>query len=234
MSLRGKRIVITGGATGIGRAIAELAVERGATVVVTGRTEATLKATAEAIGPGADYRVLDVTDAEAVERVLASVGPFDHLVTGAAEIVAGPFTELPEADARSLFETKFWGQYRAARAAVPHIAPDGSILFFSGYLYRKAEAGFSGFAAVNGAVEGLVKALAIELAPLRVNAISPGQIDVFEGRWDPDAHARYRADVAARLPAGRPGTAAEAAHGALFLLENTFTTATTLDVDGGK
>ncbi|MEV0650656.1 SDR family oxidoreductase [Phytomonospora sp. NPDC050363] len=234
MSLSGKRIVITGGATGIGLATTRLAVERGAQVVITGRTEATLKAAAESVGPGVEYRVLDVTDPEAVERVLAAVGPFDHLVTGAAEIVAGPFVELPEADARSLFETKFWGQYRAAKAAVAHIAPDGSILFFSGYLYRKAEAGFSGFAAVNGAVEGLVKALAIELAPLRVNAISPGQIDVFEGRWDAESHAKYRADVSAALPAGRPGTPEEAAHAVLYLLENTFTTGTTLDVDGGK
>ena len=177
MSLRDSRVVITGGGTGIGLATARLAAARGASVVLLGRRESKLQGAVEAIGAAASHRVLDVTDADAVTRAFKAIGPFDHLVTCAAGITIGPFAELPESALRDFFEVKFWGQVRAIRAALPNLARDGSIVAVSGFLYRKPSPGYSAFAAVNGAIEALVKVLAIELAPVRINALGAGQVD---------------------------------------------------------
>lgn len=236
MSLHGKKVVITGGATGIGFATAKLAVERGASVVLLGRTEEKLRNATTELGDAAAFSVLDVTDTAAVDRVFAEIGPFDHLVTSAAGSLAGKFDDLTESEYRDFFETKFWGQYRAVKAALPLLSRTGSVVLFSGFLYRKPEAGLSVFAAVNGAIEGLVKALAIEVAPVRINAISPGQIDSLGGGEPPTeaARAAYHEAVAAQLPLRRIGRPEEAAHGVIFLMENTFTTGITLDVEGGK
>lgn len=235
MDAAGKRWVITGGGSGIGLAVARLAAERGASeVVLLGRNGDRLGKAASLVGPVASIKCLDVADSAAVENAFSSIGSFDHLVTSAAGITIGPFVELDEAAFRDFFEVKFWGQYRAVRAGLPHIARDGSITLFSGYLYRKPEPGFSAFAAVNGAIEALVKTLAREIAPVRINALAPGQIDTLGDYIGAEANEARRAACAATLPVQRIGTPEEAAHAVLFLAENGFTTGTTLDVDGGQ
>jgi len=234
MSLKNRKLVITGGGTGIGLATAKLAAARGASVVLMGRRESKLQGAVEAIGPAASYRVLDVTDGDAVARVFKEVGRFDHLVTCAAGIAIGPFSELPESALREFFEVKFWGQVRAIRAALPLLARDGSIVAVSGFLYRKPSAGYSAFAAVNGAIEALVKVLAIELAPIRVNALVPGQIDTLREIIGEEANRGRVQAAAGKLPVGRIGTPDDVAHAALFLAENGFTTGAALDVDGGE
>ena len=202
-TLSGKRIVVTGGATGIGFATARLAAERGATVVLMSRNESRLQSAVQAIGDNSSAHVVDVTDADAVAHALDSIGPFDHLISSAAGLLQGPFRELSETAVRSFFEVKFWGQYRTLRTALPHLATDGSAVLVSGFLYRKARPGLSPFAAVNGAIEGLVKALALELAPIRVNAISPGQIDSWGGGGPIDA--RHPSDAPRCCRSGASG-----------------------------
>jgi NAD(P)-dependent dehydrogenase (short-subunit alcohol dehydrogenase family) len=234
MSLKASRIVITGGGTGIGLATAKLAAARGASVVVMGRRESRLQGAVEAIGATATYRVLDVTDGDAMTQAFKAIGGFDHLVTCAAGITIGPFAELPESALRDFFEVKFWGQVRAIRAALPNLARDGSIVAVSGFLYRKPSAGYSAFAAVNGAIEALVKVLAIELAPIRINALVPGQVDTLRDIVGEPANRGRVEAAAAKLPVGRIGSPEDLAHAALFLLENQFTTGTALDVDGGE
>jgi NAD(P)-dependent dehydrogenase (short-subunit alcohol dehydrogenase family) len=123
---------------------------------------------------------------------------------------------------------------RAIRAALPTLARDGSIVALSGYLCRKPSAGYSAFAAVNGAIEALVKVLAIELAPVRVNALVPGQVDTLRDIIGEEANRGRNEAAAAKLPVGRIGTPDDLAHAALFLLENRFSTGTALDVDGGE
>jgi NAD(P)-dependent dehydrogenase (short-subunit alcohol dehydrogenase family) len=234
MNVEGKRFAITGGGSGIGLAIARLAVARGASVVLLGRTEEKLRAACAALGERASYRVLDVTDGAAVARVFEAIDSIDHLVTCAAGIIIGPFAELPEQAFREFFEGKFWGQYRAVRAALPYLNRSGSITLISGYLYRKPTPGFSAFSAVNGAIEALVKVLATELAPVRINALAPGQVDTLAGIIGPEAN-KGRCDAAAqKLPVGRIGTPDEIAHAALCLAENSFMTGMTMDVDGGE
>ena len=234
MSFASSSIVITGGATGIGRATAKLAASLGARVVLMGRTESRLQAVTESIGKAASYHVVDVTDDAAVKRAFQDVGAFDHLITCAAGITIGPFAELEERAFRDFFEVKFWGQYRCIRAALPRLSKQGSITLLSGYLYRKPTPGFSPFAAVNGAIEALVKVLAIELAPVRVNALAPGQIDTLREILGEEANRGRCQAAAAKLPVGRIGTPEEVAQAALFLMGNGFTTGTTLDVDGGE
>ena len=234
MSLKDRRIVITGGGTGIGLATAQFAASRGASVVLMGRRESKLQGAVEAIGAAATHRVLDVTDGEAVMRAFKAIGPFDHLVTCAAGITIGAFEKLPESALREFFEVKFWGQVRAIRAALPSLSRNGSIVAMSGFLYRKPSAGYSAFAAANGAIEALVKVLAIELAPIRINALVPGQIDTLREIIGEEANRGRAEAAAAKLPVGRIGTPEDVAHAALFLLENRFTTGTALDVDGGE
>jgi len=234
MSLQDKRIAITGGGTGIGLATAKLAASRGASVVLLGRRESKLQGAVEAIGRAASYRVLDVADGDAVARVFKELGRLEHLVTCAAGIAIGPFAQLPESALRDFFEVKFWGQVRAIRAALPTFARDGSIVVVSGFLYRKPSAGYSPFAAVNGAIEALVKVLAIELAPIRINALVPGQIDTLREIIGDEANRGRVEGAAATLPVGRIGTPEDVAHAALFLAENRFMTGAALDVDGGE
>lgn len=234
MKISGHRFVITGGGTGIGLAVARLAAHFGASVVLLGRTASTLENAVAEIGAAASFRAVDVTDGPALSNAFEQIGPFDHLVTCAAGITIGPFADVPEAEFRNFFEVKFWGQYRALRAALPHISRQGSVTLLSGYLYRKPASGFSAFAAVNGAIEALVKVLAIELAPIRVNALVPGQVDTLERILGPEGNRSRIESAANALPLGRIGTVEEIAHAALFLAENTFMTGASIDVDGGR
>ncbi|WP_103533428.1 SDR family NAD(P)-dependent oxidoreductase [Streptomyces sp. SM11] len=234
MAIKGTTVLITGAGAGIGLATARLAAGRGAHVVLTDRDEDAVRLAAESIGDRAEYRVLDVTDPASVDVAVGSLERVDHVFTSAAGITVGPFEELGEDDFRRFFEIKWWGQYRVLRAALPRIPrTTGSVTLMSGYLYRKPELGYSAFAGVNGAIEGLVKSLTQELAPLRVNALAPGPVDTHAARMPADEHSAYRESVSRRLPVARPGEADELAHAALFLMENTFTTGITLDVDGG-
>jgi NAD(P)-dependent dehydrogenase (short-subunit alcohol dehydrogenase family) len=234
MNVAGNRFAITGGGSGIGLAIARLAVARGASVVLLGRTEEKLQKASASLGEKASYRVLDVTDGAAVTRSFEAIGSIDHLVTSAAGIVIGPFAELPDQAFREFFEAKFWGQYRAIRAALPYLSKSGSITLLSGYLYRKPTPGFSAFAAVNGAIEALVKVLAVELAPVRINALAPGQVDTLANIIGAEANQARCHAAAQKLPVGRIGIPDEIAHAALCLAENSFITGTTMDVDGGE
>ncbi|MEM9250204.1 MAG: SDR family oxidoreductase [Pseudomonadota bacterium] len=234
MVLDGKTVVVVGGGSGIGKAIAARAVRAGAEVVVSSRDSAKLAATVQSLGAGTALTV-DMTEASARAAWAAALPRVDHLVISAASAAHGAFADLPEAQLRSMFDAKFFGPYATARAALPKMQPGGSITFFSGVLSRRPGVKCSGLGAVNGAVEALSRALALELGPdLRVNCLSPGMVrsEAYSGMAEEARETMY-ASTGASLPLGRVGAVDELAEAALFLMASSFTTGVVLDVDGG-
>ncbi|QNA85217.1 SDR family oxidoreductase [Sphingomonas sp. So64.6b] len=224
-------IVILGGTSGIGLATAELAIANQARVTVIGRDPAKLDAAIGALGPRAQGEAVDATDHDAITALFARIAPFDHLVIAASGGAgAGSFPAIDPEGLRRGFEAKFWVQWHAARAALPHLATDGSITFITAASSRLANPGTSGLAAINGAIERMVPTLARELAPLRVNAVSPG---VIETGWWADKPAAMFDTQAGKAPLGRAGQPAEVASAIHFLISNRFVTGVVLDVDGG-
>jgi NAD(P)-dependent dehydrogenase (short-subunit alcohol dehydrogenase family) len=234
MGLIGKKVVIIGGSSGMGLATAKAVAAAGAGVLIASRSREKLEKARAELGGKVAIHPLDVTDEEQVRAFFAKVGPFNHLVTSAASGVTGKFLELDTEVVRALFDSKFWGQYRAAKHAAPNILAGGSITFFSGIAGQRPLPGFSSYAAVNGAVNALCRALALELAPVRVNVVSPGIVQTPAYAGMPEVERReFFAAVAAKLPVQRAGRPDDAAQTVLYLLRNGFTTGTVIDVDGG-
>lgn len=234
MSLSNKRVVIIGGSSGIGLGIAKSSAEQGATIVIASRAEAKLSNAADEIGGDVTTYVLDAADEAAVEAFFDEIGEFDHLITPGSNATMAPLATQDTAVARDGFDSKFWGQYFAAKFGSPYIRPGGSIILFSGISSHKPPNGGTLPAALNSAVEGLGRALAVELAPTRVNIISPGLINtpVYEQMTDQDRTAMFNA-VSSMVAVGRVGTPADIATAALYLMANEYSTGNTLFIDGG-
>jgi NAD(P)-dependent dehydrogenase (short-subunit alcohol dehydrogenase family) len=222
------KVVIFGGGSGVGLAAANLLAARGDEVIIAGR----------GVGPIEGFRTfaVDGKDQAAVAALFEQIGTIDHLViTAGATNRGGAFlTEITDATFRATFEGKFWVQVTAAHLGARYVKPGGSITLFSGGANRRALKGMVNVAAVNGALDAIVPTLAIELAPTRVNSISPGTLRTTYWTGTPDAQLdAIMANVAAHLPAGRAGTADDIARAVQFVIDSPFMTGTTLCVDGG-
>lgn len=178
-------VCVIGGGSGIGLAVAAGALALGATVWIGSRSQERLLA-AQTVHPDLRLQPVDVTDEANVQAFFAAVGALHHLVVSVSASAPGTVLDTDEETVRRAFETKFWGQFRAARAAAPLLAPEGSITLVSAISSRRPLRGLTNLSAANAAVEGLVRALALELAPRRVNAIAPGFVDTpfWEHRLD--------------------------------------------------
>ncbi len=234
MTLQDKRIVIIGGTSGMGLATAKAAAALGAQVVIGGRTIEKLERAKKEIGGQVTGLTLDVGEEAQIKTFFAEVGKFDHLTTPGSTIHGGPFLTLDSASARADFQSKFWGQYLAAKYGAPLVRPGGSMVFFSGIWSQRPPAGAAAIAAINGAIEALARALAVELAPIRVNAVSPGLVDtpIFAGMPPARREEMFRAFSEA-APVKRVGRPEDVAAAVLYLMGNSFTTGSTLYVDGG-
>ncbi len=229
MDLREHKIVVVGAGSGIGLGVARMALDAGMRVVAVGRTRGKL----EAVDPRVSVEVADATCEEQVERLFSAVGAFEHLVVTAQDLRYESIASFPIDDARRALDSKVLAALLLAKHAAKRIARRGSITFTAGIASDRPMSGASVVAASNAALGGLVRALAIELGPVRVNALSPGWVDT--PVWDrisDDKHAAFTA-MSARLPVGRVGTPADIAHAARYLMENEFVTGTVLHVDGG-
>jgi NAD(P)-dependent dehydrogenase (short-subunit alcohol dehydrogenase family) len=236
MSFDGQRVVIVGGSAGIGEAAAGAFAESGARVVITGRAKERLDQAAQRIGQPVEVRELDATDGAAVSEFFGSAGRVDHLVLAASPgaVGSGPFADLAGAALRQAFDGKFFAYVSVLQAALPAMSADGSVTIVSAVSARAAYPGAAGLAAVNGALEALVPPLAVELAPLRINAVSPGVIDT--QWWDvlPDEQrAAFFSSVAAASPARRVGTPQDVAGAIVYLAGAGFVTGTVLECAGG-
>ncbi|GAA0741640.1 SDR family oxidoreductase [Ideonella azotifigens] len=225
-------VLIVGGSSGIGAATALAFAAAGARVTIAARNAERLAAVASRDKGRIDTALLDMTDAAAVEAFFAQRPDFDHVVVSAAQTASGPVRKLPLADARRSMDSKFWGAYGVARAA--RITPGGSLTFVSGFLSVRPSKTAVLQGAINAALETLASGLALELAPVRVNTVSPGMVNT--PIWDrlPDDARQATFDAAAkRLPAGRVGEADDIAQAILFLAGNGYATGSTVRVDGG-
>ena len=234
-NLKDKRVVIIGGTAGIGLATAIAAAEQGAKVWAAGRSEVNLKRAREAAQGKFEVRQADTHDAEALETLFKEAGTIDHLVSAAigGERTLKPFLEQTEDQFKAAYD-KLWGYAKVVRTGAPFLAADAAITLVSGSPARKIKPAQAPLSCVGASVENLVRCLAVEMAPIRVNVVSPGTIDTAMFDWMGDEKQdKLKAMTVSHL-IKRAGTAAEVAEGLLFVMNNRFVTGTTVDVDGGR
>lgn len=231
LELHGKRVLVIGAASGIGEATAAAFAAAGAVMVAAGRDGVKLQEAAARMG--AEAAALDILDGPGIEAFFARQAPFDHVALTAARTKTGSVASLSLPDAYAAMDSKFWGAYRVAKSV--RINAGGSLTFVSGQMAVRPTVLSVLQGAINSALEGLVRGLALEMAPVRVNAVSPGLIatPLHGGLSEADRQAMF--DRAARsLPARRVGQAEDIAQAILFLATNPFVTGSTLAVDGGR
>lgn len=231
MNLTGTRIALFGGSSGIGLATAQLAQKEGAVVTLVSRNPDRLAHAARTLGD-CDTVAIDIRDPDAVAAFFQPRAPFDHIVVSAAALDPGPLRAQDLSTAHAAMDSKFWGAVHVAHAA--NINQGGSLTLVSGMLGSRPAGNATLLSAINAALDTLAQALALEMAPTRVNCVSPGRID--SPWWDhlpeQERQALFEA-TAARLPVRRIGTAADIAAAILAIITNSFMTGAVINVDGG-
>jgi NAD(P)-dependent dehydrogenase (short-subunit alcohol dehydrogenase family) len=230
-----KRIVVLGWSSGIGLAVAQQAVAEGATAIIASSNADRVKQAVAALDAKAEGHTLDVSNQRDIQDFFQKIGDFDHLVFTAGDtlqlnkLVATDLTE-----ARRAFELRYWAALAAVKYAIPHIRKGGSIVLTTGVAGRRPHKGWTVAASVCGAIEALTRALSIELAPIRVNAVSPGLVrtNLWQNMSVKDRDQLYEG-IGKSLPVGRVGEAHDFAQAYLFLMQEGFSTGQTIVVDGG-
>src|ERR1700723_38966 len=233
--LSGKRIVVLGGSSGIGLAVAQEAVGQGATAIIASSNADRVKQAVATLDDQAQGHTLDLSSERDIQDFFQGIGDFDHLVFTAGdtlqldELVATDLTK-----ARRAFEVRYWAALAAVKYAIPHIRKDGSIVLTPGVAGRRPRKGWTVAASVCGTIEALTRALAVELAPIRVNAVCPGIVrtNLWQNMSEKDRDRLFES-AGKRLPVGRVGEAHDLAQAYLFLMQEGFSTGQTIVVDGG-
>jgi NAD(P)-dependent dehydrogenase (short-subunit alcohol dehydrogenase family) len=230
-----KRVVIVGGSSGIGLAVAEEATSQGAEVVIVSSKVGRVQEAVRSIGGKARGQAVDVSDEKAVQGFFKNVGAFDHLVFTAGDSLqlhALADTDLKQA--RRAFELRYWSALAAVKYGSPRIRKGGSVVLTAGIAGQRPQSGWVVAASVCGTSEALTRALAIELAPIRVNAVSPGVVrtNLWQKMSSSEREQLFES-VGKRLPVGRVGEAHDIAQAYLFLMQEGFGTGQTVVVDGG-
>jgi NAD(P)-dependent dehydrogenase (short-subunit alcohol dehydrogenase family) len=226
-----RHAIIVGGTSGIGKAVAEHLAARGESVVITGREAARASAIAAEIGGSVRGLALDLAQPEEIESRLADVEHVDELVIAAIERDENSVRDYDIDRAIRLATLKLVGTTEVVHALAPRLANDAAIVLFGGLAKERPYPGSTTVTTVNGAVSAMVRTFALELAPVRVNAIHPGVVG------DSPAWSGKPAGVldalVSRTPCGRLASMEDVAHAVLFLLDNQSVNGVNLDVDGG-
>lgn len=239
-TLMGKKVLVIGGSSGIGLGVATAALEKGAEVILVGRSQEKLKAAGRslaAFGGKVGTFAADMTIETDIERLFAEVGTFDHLVSTAGTPPPGDPIENTDIDVvRAFIDNKLAGAVLVAKHAVRTLRKGGSMTFTSGINKDKPPVpGGSVVAAIAGSFGYLAHALSLELAPTRVNIVSPGWVDtpMFSELAGEHKSALFEG-MAKQLPIGRIATPADVAPAYIYLMESEFATGQTLQIDGGQ
>ena len=243
-SLKGQKVVIVGGTSGMGLGAARAAVEAGAEVVVAGRRPEGARSSGGGEGKGKretapdrfEHALVDITDESSIRRLFERVGKLDHLlVTATPSAKDGPFLQQDLSAAQAIMNGKFFGSWACARHAAPRMRAGGSITFLTGGAAIRPRAGMATVTATFAALETLSQALALELGPLRVNTLRPGVID--SDMWsflDEAGREKLRQKVRETFPVRRIGTVEDVGHAAVFLMTNPYVTGAVLEISGGE
>jgi len=230
MDVAGKKAIIFGGTSGIGLAASKQLVAQGATAIAVSRNPDK----AGDVPEGMSLKKCDVRDREALARLFEECAPFDILVSAATggSRAMGPFLEMDIDGYQASFD-KLWGYANVVRFGAHHLSENGAIVLVSGAPARKAKPGQVSLSSVGGAVEAFVRAVAPEIAPRRLNVVSPGVIDTPMVPVQGEERTALYTQMTAKNLIPRAGTADEVAKAIVFMIENDFVTGTTIDVDGG-
>ncbi|HEY0517588.1 MAG TPA: SDR family oxidoreductase [Solirubrobacteraceae bacterium] len=234
--MESQRIVILGGTSGIGLATAERAAADGASVIVASSSAERVDAALERLPASAEGYTVNVRDPEEIRDLFSRLGSFDHLAFTAGETLQiGAIADTDLEAARRALDVRLWGAYAAVKDAVAHLRPGGSIVLSSGIAGTRPERNWTVAAAVCGALDALTRALAVELAPIRVNAVVPGVVrsELWREMSEEDRSAMYDS-VSEALPVGRVGEVSDIAETFLYLMRNGYSSGTLVTVDGGS
>jgi NAD(P)-dependent dehydrogenase (short-subunit alcohol dehydrogenase family) len=234
-ALHGKRIVLLDGGLGVGLATARAAIREGASLIVSSRGRASLDGVLARLPEGTQGQILDLTNGDHVRRFFGGVGAYDHLVISDAEPVSvEDIVDTPLEQVKDFFDARFWGAYTAVKYGHRLIRQGGSIVLTSGIASFRPQKGWTVAACLCGATDALARALAIELAPLRVNVVAPGMVRpaLWNSPSEATRDAMYQAAGEA-LPLGQVGDVEDIAEAYLFLMRSRYSTGQVIVVDGG-
>lgn len=230
-----KKVVIIGGSSGMGLAAAKLAVARGFEVVIASRNLEKLENAVSSLdSPNVSSIQVDTHNEASIKKLFEQVGEVEHLVIAGSEVIFGDFMTMPIDQMKQSFDSKLFGPVRVMRVAAEYISKTGSITLFSGSAGARPEDGTAIISAINSSVESLSRALAISLAPIRVNAIAPGLIDtpIYDNFSESDKQAMFKG-FTQNLPINHVGHVDDVAEAALYLMSSKYATGSTVFVDGG-
>ena len=234
-TLSNQRTVILGGSSGLGLATARAAAAEGAEVIIASSSQVRINNALKSLPQNATGHASDLSYEANIQDFFSKIGAFDHLVYTAAEnLNLKRIADTDLAEARNFFKLRFWGALAAVKYGAPLIREGGSISLTSGIASQRPGAGWGMAAAICGAMEGFTRAMAMELAPIRVNAVMPGVIetDLWNGMSDKDRQQFYHS-TASSLLVKRVGQPEDIAEAFVFLIKQTFATGQTFIIDGG-
>lgn len=234
MNFLNKTAVIIGGTSGIGLSVAHKIIASGGNVIIGGRSEEKITQALYKLGERSLGFIIDNSDKESIKRFFDQLQPFDYLFTPGATYTVGSMHDLTDEETESPFKSKFWGQYYAVKEASKKISKHGSIVLMSGAASVRPLKNSAAYAACNAAIEGLGKALALDLSPVRVNTISPGTTDsdLWQNRpkeLRESAYAMWKTISVTQ----KVITVDEVSDAVCFLMLNNGMTGSTIYVDGG-
>ncbi|MFL2793070.1 MAG: SDR family oxidoreductase [Paracoccaceae bacterium] len=231
MEIENKKALVFGGTSGIGLAACEQLIDKGAEVIAISRDPSKANSVKH---NRLSFESCDVRIEDEVKQIFEKYAPFDILVSAATggSRAAGPFLEMDMLGFKSSFD-KLWGYANIVRFGTNYLSSDGTIVLVSGAPARRMKPGQIALSAVGGAVENLVRGVAKEIAPKRINSVSPGLIDTPMFSQEGEDRKIFLNSMTEANTIKRAGKPEEVAKGIIFVIENEFVTGTTVDVDGG-